>query len=273
MIRVALGLVVFLFGLCVGSFLNVVVYRLNHNLSPLKGRSFCPKCKKKIPWRDNIPLLSFALLRGKCRFCHSPISWQYPLVELSTGILTVLVVFHLTGVGVAASPLLRWLDGLLEGIIFHLLITYTLIVLFVSDLRYQTIPDEAVYPAMALVFAFHLRGGLTQWFRLGSVLMTAFGASLFFLVLVLATRGKGMGMGDVKLAGLMGLVLGYPKIIIALILAFLTGALVGVILVLVGKKRFEGQIPFGPFLTSATWLSLFWGQTIWQFYVEKLLLS
>jgi len=94
-------------------------------------------------------------------------------------------------------------------------------------------------------------------------------AAAFFGLLVLATRGKGMGIGDVKLAGLMGLVLGFPGIVIALMLAFLTGASVGVILVVVGKKHFGEHIPFGPFLASATWVSLFWGQTIWQFYLDK----
>lgn len=250
MAGVLLGIFIFFFGACVGSFLNVVVYRLNHNLSPLKGRSFCPKCKKKILWQDNIPLISFVFLQGKCRFCHSPISWQYPLVELATGLATVFILYHIS-------------NNLLA--IYYLLITYALIALFVSDFRYQTIPDEIVYPAMAISLLYPIPYTLYP-------LPAALGASLFFLFLVWVTRGKGMGMGDVKLAGLMGLVLGFPGIIVALMLAFLTGAIAGVILVLVGKKRFGEHIPFGPFLTSATWVSLFWGQIIWQFYLEKLLL-
>lgn len=250
MAGILVRLIVFLFGLCLGSFLNVVVYRLNHNLSPLKGRSFCPKCKKKIPWRDNIPLVSFIFLRGRCRFCHSPISWQYPLVELATGLATVFILYFVA-------------DYLL--VIYYLLITYALIALFVSDLRYQTIPDEIVYPPILISFLHNI-------YSTPDALFSGIGASLFFLALVLVTRGKGMGVGDAKLAGLMGLVLGFPGIVVALMLAFLTGAIIGVILVLVGKKRFREHIPFGPFLTSATWISLFWGKTIWQFYLEKLLL-
>jgi len=250
MAGIFVGLIFFLFGICVGSFLNVVVYRLNHNLSPLKGRSFCPKCKKKIPWQDNLPLLSFILLRGRCRFCHSPISWQYPLVELATGLVTVFILYYFSGYLLA---------------IYYLVITYALIALFVSDFRYQTIPDEIIYPAILISLLYAI--GYTPY-----AILASFGAGFFFLLLVLVTRGKGMGMGDAKLAGLMGLVLGFPGIVVALMLAFLTGAITGVILVLVGKKRFGEHIPFGPFLTSATWISLFWGQTIWQFYLEKLLL-
>jgi prepilin signal peptidase PulO-like enzyme (type II secretory pathway) len=252
MAGIMVKLIIFFFGTCIGSFLNVVVYRLNHNLSPFRGRSFCPQCKKKIPWQDNIPLLSFVLLRGKCRFCHSPISWQYPLVELGTGILTW-VVYSLS-YSMAGNCLTTG---------YHLLITYAFIAIFVSDLRYQTIPDEIVYLMIIISLPYAL--------RVSYAFQAALGAAIFFGLLVLVTRGRGMGVGDVKLAGLMGLALGFPGIVVALMFAFLTGALAGVILVLTRKKRFGEHIPFGPFLTSATWISLFWGQKIWQFYAEKAL--
>jgi len=254
-------LFLFLFGLAVGSFMNVVVYRLNHGLSPFKGRSFCPKCKKKILWQDNIPLLSFVLLRGKCRYCRSPISWQYPLVELATGVFTVLVVqLHLRG-----DP--SQFPKHLGGVLYYLLITYTLIALFASDFRYQTIPDEIVYPAIGLAL---LYSAINHQPSTISHIFSGLGAAAFFLALVLITKGRGMGMGDVKLAGLMGLVLGFPKIVVALMLAFLTGAGAGVILILLGKKHFGEHIPFGPFLTGATWLSLFWGGEIIAFYLSRL---
>lgn len=257
MLNVLIVGLVFFFGLCFGSFFNVVVYRLNHGFSPLKGRSFCPKCKKKIPWYDNLPLVSFFLLKGKCRFCHSPISWQYPLVELATGCLTLLVIFY--------SRLVLEVNFVVT--LYWLLITYFLIIIFVSDLRYQIIPDEVVFGAIFVSFFYSLLVAHDL-----TLIVSGLGASLFFLFLVIVTRGKGMGMGDVKLAGLMGLVLGYPGIIVALIVAFLTGALVGVILVLIGKKELGSQIPFGPFLVWSTWLSLFWGQSIWQYYLEKFLI-
>ena len=251
------GFLFFLLGLCVGSFLNVVVYRLNHGFSPLRGRSFCPKCKKKIHWHDNLPLLSFVLLRGRCRFCHSPISWQYPLVELATGVLTLLTV--------SLSFFALKTTGL--EVVYHLLVTYALITLFVSDLLYQTLPDEIVYPTLGLVFVWtFFKGDLLM------ALLAALAAAGFFLFLIVVTRGKGMGWGDVKLVGLMGLFLGFPGLVIALILAFLTGATTGVILVLLRKKRLVDQIAFGPFLAGATWISFFWGQKIWQIYVEKVFL-
>lgn len=257
---VLIWLIVFLFGLCVGSFLNVVVYRLNHGLSPFQGRSFCPKCRKKILWYDNLPLISFVFLKGKCRFCHSPISFQYPLVELFTSILFVITSFLLinkTG-GLLIINFELWIK-----LFYYLFITASLIAIFVSDLRYQTVLDEVVLFGIIIAFLYSFfEGSLIS-------ILSGLGAGLFFLSLVLITRGKGMGMGDVKLAVLMGLILGFPKIIIALIIAFLTGALVGVILVLVNKKHFKEPIPFGPFLTGATWISLFWGQKIWQLYIEK----
>lgn len=240
-----LYLFLFSFGLCIGSFLNCVVYRLNHNLSPLKGRSICPKCKHQLAWRDNIPLLSFILLRGKCRYCRSPISWQYPIVELIAGVLALLI-FQFSN-----FPIFQ--------LIFNLLITYCLLAIFVSDLLYETIPDQVIIFGLLLSLIF-------GWFNL----LAGLGAAGFFLLLVLATRGRGMGLGDVKLVGLMGLILGWPKILIALFLAFLTGALVGVILILLGKKRFGQHISFGPFLAAATLISLFWGGLIWQWYLVKI---
>ena len=129
----------------------------------------------------------------------------------------------------------------------RLLIVYALIAIFVSDLRYQTIPDEVVALGViiSLLYSLFFVGGFT-------FLLSGLGAGLFFLLLVLITRGRGMGWGDVKLAFLMGLVLGFPGIVVALILAFLTGALVGVILVLTGQKRFGEHLPFGPFLAAST---------------------
>jgi leader peptidase (prepilin peptidase)/N-methyltransferase len=261
----AINFLIFILGLCLGSFLNVLIYRLPHSL-PITGRSFCPKCKKKISWQDNIPILSFIFLHGRCRFCHSPISIQYPLVELTTGIVTVFMVFHLRGVPQAQHHL--------GGVLSQLVVVYALIVIFVSDLRYQIIPDKIVYPATLLTLFYqplHLRGVPQAQHHLGGVLLTGLAAAGFFFFLFWITHGRGMGLGDVKLAALMGFFLGFPKIIVALYLAFLTGALVGVILVLIGKKRFGEHISFGPFLTGATIVSLFYGEVIWQKLIAVLL--
>jgi prepilin signal peptidase PulO-like enzyme (type II secretory pathway) len=132
-----------------------------------------------------------------------------------------------------------------------LLVTFSLIAIFVSDLRYYIIPDEVVYPLLVISLLFFPKN-----------VLIGLAAAGLFLLLVLLTRQKGMGQGDVKLAGLMGLILGWPKIMIALYLAFLTGAFIGVILIVLGKKRFGQIIPFGPFLTGATYLTLLYGDQI-----------
>ncbi len=228
-------------GLLIGSFLNVVIYRLPRKLSIVWGRSFCPKCKKKISWFDNVPLVSFILLKGHCRHCHSPISIRYPVVELLTGVLFVLALSSYLGIAQAGLTL----------ILFS-----SLIAIFFIDLEHQIIPDEILLPVTAL---FILRSLFTA-----SYLLLAIGlaSSLFLFLIWLITKGKGMGLGDVKLAFLMGLVLGYPKIILAFYLAFLTGAIVGVILIIVGKAKFGQRIAFGPFLVLATLISCLWGEKI-----------
>lgn len=242
---------IFLLGLCVGSFLNVLIYRLPHRL-PITGRSFCPKCKKKISWYDNLPLVSFVLLRGKCRFCHSPISLRYPLVELITGILSVFTFFYF------------YPNFFLIAYLF--IVIWSLIVIAAVDLEHQIILDQIVFPVALTSFGYQLSFSFqTAFINVG----VGFLAALFFALLVLATRGKGMGIGDVKLAGFMGLILGYEKVIVALYLAFLTGAASAVILILQGKKRFGQHIPFGPFLAASSLVTLFWGDKILRWFLAR----
>ncbi|MGB9911053.1 MAG: prepilin peptidase [Microgenomates group bacterium] len=254
----SLPLVLCVLGLCVGSFVNCLVWRLHQGLSPIGGRSICPSCKKQIRWYDNIPLVSFVLLKGRCRDCHSPIPYHYPLVELSGGILT-LIVFYSQGIFLKENFLF---------LIFNLLITYLLLAIFLSDLLYMTIPDQIVFSGIiiSLVFLF-LTYPLSEIFKF---LISGFVFAGFFYLLRLFTKGKGMGLGDVKLAGLMGLVLGWPKILVAFYFAFLTGAIVGVILILLRKKRWGEHIPFGPFLSGATFINLIWGNEILK-WAEKIL--
>lgn len=260
--RLAINFLIFLFGLCIGSFLNVLIYRLPHCL-PITGRSFCPKCKKKISWYDNIPLLSFALLKGKCRHCHFPINWQYPVVELSTGFLFLSTAILLPEENIKYQILnIKYFFTLF----YYLTIISALIVVFFTDLKYQIVPDQVIYPTIGISLIRQLGLIGQEW----NFFLSGLGAGLFFLVLHLVTRQKGIGLGDVKLAILMGLVLGYPKIILSLYLAFLTGALIGVILILAKVKRFGEHIPFGPFLTSATLISLFWGDEILKWLTARL---
>lgn len=262
---VSVVLIVFLLGLAVGSFLNVVVYRMLHGDSFWKGRSKCPHCKKQIAWYDNVPLLSFVFLRGRCRWCGQKISWQYPMLELLTGMLFVwwLVAgkffFRLT------RPPYQWVQPT-----FWLMMGVGLTSLTVADVFYGVLPD--VFTVGLGVVAFLYRFALTV---AGIMKLTDFllfvasgvGASLFFVALILLTRGKGMGWGDVKLAFAIGLILGWPKTLVALMAAFLTGAVVGIILILIRKKTLKQSVPFGPFLVLGTILALVWGERLWQTYL------
>lgn len=245
-------LFLFLIGLSVGSFINVVVYRLNRGLSPFSGRSFCDHCRKKLFWFDNIPLLSFVLLKGKCRFCHSPIPYHYPLVELACGLMTPFVFYFSpfypaqTAGGIfVPDEKIKILSAMVQ-----LFIAYCLMIVFVSDWLYSTIPDHAVYLGIFLTFILLL---IRYSFVPPANVLSGLVSAGFFAGLVCLTRGKGMGIGDVKLAGLMGLLLGYPAILPAMAVAFVGGAFVGSFLVLASRKTFKSQISFGPFLVAATW--------------------
>ena len=236
---------IFVFGLIFGSFLNCVIYRLHSGESFLKGRSFCPNCQHILSWPDLIPVFSFLILKGKCRYCSQKISWQYPLVELATGFLFVSLL-NLTQV----RPVYFYL----------LLMACFLIIIFVYDLKHYLIPDQVIYPAIVITFLYNI-----YQFTIDNFL-SAFGAVAFFLTLVLISHEKWLGWGDVKLAFLMGLFLGWPKILLALFLAFFIGAIIGIGLIIAGKKTLKSEIPFGPFLVSGTFLALFFGQKILDWY-------
>lgn len=230
--------------------MNCVIYRLETGGSFLRGRSFCPHCKHLLGWQDLIPVLSFLLLWCRCRYCHKKISFQYPLVELATGILFVLMFWHL---------------GFGFDLIFGFLILGFLVVIFVYDLKHFIIPDKVIYPAIAIAAIATLRGvpfGSSNF----SAWPSALGAAAFFGAIVLISRGKWMGVGDIKLGFLMGLILGWPNILVALFLAFLIGAIIGVGLIISDKKTLKSEVPFGPFLVTGTIISLFWGQKIVNWY-------
>lgn len=242
-------LVLLAIGLIVGSFLGAYTFRYPRGISVLKGRSYCPKCKKSLAWYDNIPLFSFVLLRGKCRQCSQKVSWRYPAIELATALGFV-------GAGFLA-PNLATLATLL--ILFSLMLS-----IFVIDLEAKMIPDELAFLGFGLVMFYLL---LINPSPLFTSLAAGFAAALFLLLIHLATRGRGMGLGDVKLAVFAGTLLGWPMMSIWLFTAFLTGAVVGTILVLTKKASFGKQIAFGPFLVIALIITLVWGKSLlnWLF--------
>lgn len=243
---------IFLVGLAVGSFVNVLADRWSIGESIL-GRSHCDHCKKTITWYDLFPVVSYVLLKARCRNCHKKLSLQYPLVEAITG-LVFLAVFlihkytHPTGIDAVY-------------LLYQLIIVTSLVVIFVADLKYRIIPDEAniVIGLSAILFLL-----LKAPQNIGLHVAAAAGVAGLFLFLALVTSGKGMGMGDVKYVFVAGLLMGLPNTIIALYLAFLTGAVFSLILIVFGKKSMKSTIAFGPFLTIATLVTFIYGDTLWR---------
>lgn len=255
MLNLFLYLIVFFLGLASGSFLNSIIYRLDTGESFLLKRSHCPHCRHQLSWLDLIPVLSFLILKGKCRYCQSSISWQYPLIELVTGILFFSIFYFF-------YPQL-----LVIG--YHLLISCLLIIIFVYDLKHYIIPDKVIYPAIGIAFIFNaLNSYLINHKSFLNPLLTGLGASAFFLLIVLVSQGKWMGPGDVKLAALVGFFLGWPNILVTLFLAFFIGALIGVGLVISGKKTLKSEVPFGTFLVTGTFIALFWSKEIINWYLN-----
>lgn len=258
---------IFLFGLIVGSFLNCVIYRLQVRRSFLIGRSICPQCKHKLSFLDLIPLFSFLALRGRCRYCRKPISLQYPLVELATGALFILIIFWHLSFGFALTFEL-WA---LLTLCFMLCVSCFMIVILAYDLKHLIIPDNVLCPAIAITLVYRFVEILFRYssfeILLSDYLLSAVIAAGFFLVIYFLSRGRWIGLGDVKLAVLLGLVLGFPKILVGLFLSYLIGGIIGIGLIIAKKKGLKSEVPFAPFLIISTFITLFWGEQIINWYL------
>ncbi len=254
------ALLLFAVGVCVGSFLNVLVFRTRDG-EALTGRSRCLTCEKPIAWHDLIPVASFFALRGRCRSCQGVISWQYPLVELVTGVLFLL--FYLryatsTFLPDAASAGNLWLF-LLRDLTFSVF----LIIVFVYDLRYALILDRFTIPGMIVATILNLWLGLPIWSLLaGGVVLGG-----FFLFQYLVSRGAWVGDGDIRMGALMGLMLGFRDGMVALFLSYVIGAVFGLFLLATRKATPKTQIPFGTFLSVGALVTLLFGERIIEWYV------
>lgn len=246
-------------GLIFGSFGTVAAWRIPRRESIVTGRSHCPKCGAMITALENVPVLSWVFLRGRCRHCGNPISIRYPLIELTTGILFAL----------SAAKFGRSVETFVFAAFF-----WVLVVLTVIDLDHKLLPNRVVYPAFVAGW-----GGLVLAAILDEstdrLLDAAIGAAIFggafFVIALVAPRG--MGFGDVKLAFVLGTFLGYVRIglvPLGMFMAFLTGALVGVAVMLASGGNRKMQIPFGPFLALGTALALFAGGPLLDAYLDLL---
>ena len=265
---VLISFALFGLGAAIGSFLNVVIYRTVHGQSWVRGRSKCESCLKQLHWYDNIPLLSYFMIRGKCRYCKTSLSLSHPVIEFMTGTLFVWWFW----VGSLFFRLTQHPFSVIQPM-FWLVVGMCLVVIFFADIRYMIIPDEAValLTFITLIYRITLTlAGVMQpidfiWTTLGTVIVTCFFFSLWWL-----TKGKGMGFGDVKFAIPFGLLLGWPNVFIGTFLAFVFGAIVGLALMAVHKKKIGQVVPFGPFLVVSTLVTLVFGSHIWQWYMHLL---
>ena len=242
---------IFIFGTLVGSFLNVCIYRLPREESIVFPRSRCPSCYRTLGFFDLIPIFSHLFLKGRCRYCGGKISPFYSLVEALTGIIFLLVVFNF-GLSLSALAL----------VVFSSL----LIVIFFIDLKHKIIPNTLTYPGIVFGLGVSLLPPPLLVKFLDSLFALILGGG-FFLLIAFVSRG-GMGGGDIKLAGMMGAYLGCKDLILALFLSFALGALAGLFLILLKVKSRKDYLPFGPSLVVGTFLVLFWGEELWQWYCQ-----
>jgi len=238
----------FVFGLVFGSFLNVIIYRLKSGGSIGLSRSFCPECKITLKWYDLVPVFSFVWLRGRCRYCGEKISWQYPIVEILSGLIWVLLARRSFSEG-----------GGFFDFTYYIFILSALLVIAVYDFKWKIIPNKIVYPAIAFVFLYNVFNS----FKLLNLetfiypLFTAIITFLFFFAIYHFSSGKAMGLGDAKLAFLIGLFLGPIYSAVAFTLSFIIGAVFGILLIASKKKSLKSQIAFGPFLVLGAFLAFF----------------
>ena len=252
------AIVAFFVGLAVGSFLNVVAYRVPRNESVVRPPSACTNCGAAIGPRDNIPVLSWFLLRGRCRHCGDRISVKYPIVEFGTGLAFVGAVFV---VG------LTWL---LPAALFFVAVTITLTI---TDLEHKRIPNRILYPSVPVAIVLLGLGALAES-RTDDLLRGLLGALVYFLgwfAISILTRG-GFGMGDVKLAFFLGLYLSFESwgtLIVGAFLAVLIGGVIALALLATRRKGRKDQVPFGPSLVAGAWIALVWGQSILDAYLGR----
>ena len=243
-------------GLCVGSFLNVVAWRLPRGESIVRPRSRCPHCSARIAARDNVPLLSFVILRGRCRTCGESIAWRYPAVEAGSGVLWLAswLVFGPT------------FDGLLAAVFCSLMLVLALI-----DASHLLLPDPLTYGGIGLGLAGSF---VVSWTTpRDAVLGAAVGAGALLLLIglwYLLRRVRGMGLGDVKMLAAVGAFLGVGGTLLTLFLASLIGALAGLLFMVRGRLGWSSRLPFGVFLAMGALVSLFFGPRLIAAYTSLL---
>lgn len=270
LIAILLTFLVFALGISVGSFLNVVIYRTLETDEDWKTqRSRCDHCRKPIAWYDNIPLLSFIALRGCCRWCKKPIAISHFAMELLTGALFVWWFWA----GNAFFQLVGAPYSILQPA-FWLLVGLLTVVIIIADTKYMIIPDWSVAMLAVITLSYRLilvYAGVMQTGDFVNMIAAALVVTLLFWLIWATTGGKGLGFGDVKLVPVLTMIVGWPQIVVALMMAVVSGAVVGSFLLIFKKAKRMQPIAFGPFLLFGTYFSLLWGARIWHWYWTVLL--
>ena len=247
-------ILIFILGLIVGSFCNVCIYRIPKNESIIYPASHCPKCRTTIKPVDNIPLLSYILLKGRCRNCGSKISIQYPVVELLT-VIIYLIIYLIYGLSIQS--------------LIYIILSSALIIIAFIDLNEQIVPDVISLPGIGvgLILSFFV----PYLSFINSALGVVVGGGIILIIALVGSmifKKEAMGGGDVKLAAMIGAFLGWRYTIISLFLGFFLGALAGIFLILSKIKSKEEMVPFGPFIALGSLITLLWGEKIiaWYWY-------
>ena len=250
------NIMAFVLGACIGSFLNVCIYRIPAGLSIVHPGSSCPQCKTMIPFYDNIPILSYLLLIGKCRHCKAPIAIRYPFVELLGGLFALFCI-------VSFGPTLH-------GLLIFIFIATLIVVTFI-DMDHRIIPDVITLPGILLFFLFAFAVPTVTW-RDSAIGILIGGGSLFSVAWLyhLITGREGMGGGDIKLLAMIGAMLGWKGILFTIFAASAIGTVVGLLTMIKSSKGMRLAIPFGPFLSLGAIFYLFFGESIIYWYVNLL---
>lgn len=266
LITIVIIVALFIIGAAVGSFTSVVIYRLHtKKRGILRGRSACPSCDKNLQPLDLVPVLSYLALRGKCRYCSKEISYMYPLLEIISGGLFACMFLKFPFLNEA----LQFSGTDLGMYLLYAFYTFVLIFTFFYDLHYLKIADEILLPAILIGLIATIATPLTPHFV--DALIGAAAGAAFFGVQVLLSRGAWVGLGDLRLGAFMGVIFGWKLLIVSLVISYLLGSAVALVIVAKTKKLFGVRIPFGPLLVTGTFVTVFFGNDILNWYLKGVL--
>jgi prepilin signal peptidase PulO-like enzyme (type II secretory pathway) len=267
------AIIIAVLGACVGSFLSVIIHRLETKQKGIFfGKSMCPNCKKPLKWGHLIPVLSFLFLRGKCAYCKRRISRHYIMIELLTAFLFTVIFLNWNFITAAQSTInpdffsysINW--ETFTTCLFYLIEAALMVGIFFYDLKYKIIPDSLSIPAILIALAFALITGTPE--------IKSFGIALGIIIIffggqILLSKGKWLGGGDLRLGALLAFLLGAKLLAVSLIISYFIGALASIALLLIKKATRKTAIPFGPFLITGGLISLFFGEQILTLYFSS----